>query len=143
MDPAGNILFYITTQSINEMLQFKPTQPLVSLSMKQLLDQASNFSSAKVYRVAKLFMPPDCYSRFTIPYHHAWFTEEGKLLIDMISYILGFGTSEIVDETVFALMSIFTPGQPPAVKYDYATFIANKIHEKFMNLERERVFKYT
>ena len=65
------------------------------------------------------------------------------MLIDMISYILGFKTSEIVDETVFALMSMFTPRQPPAVKYDYATFIANKIHEQLLNLERERVFKYT
>ena len=65
------------------------------------------------------------------------------MIIDMISYILGFRTSEIVDETVFALMSMFAPGQPPVVKYDYATFIANKIHEQFMDLERERVFKYT
>ena len=63
------------------------------------------------------------------------------MLIDMISYILGFRTSEIVDNTIFALMSIFTPGQPPAVHYDYATFIADKIHEQFMSLERERVFK--
>ena len=61
----------------------------------------------------------------------------------MISYILGFITSEIVDETAFALMSMFALGQPPTVKYDYATFIANKIHEQFMNLDRERVFKYT
>jgi len=34
MNPSGNVLFYITPQSINEMLQFKPTQPLVPLSMK-------------------------------------------------------------------------------------------------------------
>lgn len=61
----------------------------------------------------------------------------------MISYILGFRTSEIVDETVMALVSMFAPRHPPAVKYDYATYIANKIHEQFMNLERERVFKYT
>lgn len=61
----------------------------------------------------------------------------------MISYVLGFKTNEHVDETVLALMSIFTLGQPLFVKYDYATFIANKIHEKFMSLDRERVFKYT
>jgi len=48
MDPSGNVLFYITPQSINEMLQFNPTQPLVPLSMKQLLDQASKLSSAEI-----------------------------------------------------------------------------------------------
>lgn len=121
LDPAGNVLFYITPQSIKEMMQFNPTQPLVPLSLRQLLDQASKLSSAEVERISKLFMPPECYSRFTIPYHHAWFTEDGKILIDMISYILGFRTSEIVDETIFALMSMLTPGQPPAIKYDYAT----------------------
>lgn len=61
----------------------------------------------------------------------------------MISYILGFKTSENIDETVVVLMSIFTPRQPRAVKYDYAAFIENKIHEQFMKLDRERVFKYT
>jgi len=61
----------------------------------------------------------------------------------MISYIVGFKTSEIVDETIFALISMFSLGQPTAVKHDYATYIANKIHEQFMNLDRQRVFKYT
>ena len=126
---SGTVLFHITPESINEMLHFKPTQPLVPLSMKHLLDQASKLSSVEVDRIAKMFMPPDCYSRYKIPYHHAWFDEPGKLLIDMISYILGFRTSEIVDEVVITLMSMFAPGQPAAVKYDYATFIANKIHE--------------
>ena len=76
-------------------------------------------------------------------YVHAWFTEAGRFIIDMISYILGFKTSEHVDETALVLLSIFTLGQPPAVKYDYATFIADKIYEQFMSMDRERVFKYT
>ena len=142
MGPSGGVLFHITPQSINEMLQFKPTQPLFPLTMKHLLDLASKLSSEEVTRIAKTFMPPKFFSA-SPPYHHAWFDETGRLIIDIISYILGFRTSEIVDETVPALMSMFSLGQPPAVKYDYATFIANKIHEQFMNLEREGVFKYT
>ena len=88
-------------------------------------------------------MQPDCQPRQPPPYLHVWFNETGRLLVDMISCILGFNTSEYVDETVLVLLSMFAPGQPPAVQYDYATFIADKIHEQFMNLERERVFKYT
>ena len=61
----------------------------------------------------------------------------------MISSILGFKTSEFFDETILVILSMFTPRQPPAVKYDYASFIANKINEQFINLEREGVFKYT
>jgi len=74
---------------------------------------------------------------------HSWFTETGRLILDMISFILGFKTSEYVDETILVTLSMFTTGQPPVVKFDYATFIANKIHAQFMNLEREGVFKYT
>lgn len=81
-------------------------------------------------------MSQECFARYTLPYHHAWFDEPGRPIIDMISYILGFRTSEVVDETVFAIMFMFSPGKPPTVKYDYATYIANKIHEQFMNLER-------
>jgi len=142
MGPSGNVLFYITSQSINEILQFKPTQPLVPLTMKHLLDLTLKLSSKEVTRIAKTFMPSKFFSA-SPPYHHAWFDETSRLLIDMISYILGFRTSEIVDENVIALVSMFALGQPPAVKYDYPTYIANKIHEQFMNLERERVFKYT
>ena len=61
----------------------------------------------------------------------------------MISYVLGFRTSEYVHETILAMTSIFIPGEPPAIKFDFATFISNKIHEKFMSLNREGVFKYT
>ena len=61
----------------------------------------------------------------------------------MIACILGFTTSEYVDELTLAYMTTFTPGQPPACKYDYAAFIADKMHEQFMRLENERVFKYS
>lgn len=40
MSPLGDVLFYITPKSINEMLQFKPTQPLVPPTMRHLLEQA-------------------------------------------------------------------------------------------------------
>jgi len=87
-------------------------------------------------------MPPKFFSA-SPAYHCAWFDETSRIIIDMISYILGFRTSEIVVETVMDLLSMFALGHPPTFKYDYATYIANKIHEQFMNLERERVFKYT
>jgi len=61
----------------------------------------------------------------------------------MIPLTLGFNSSEYVEDITLVLLSIFTIGQPPIVKYDYATFIANKIHDQFLNLDREGIFKYT
>jgi len=56
-------------------------------------------------------------------------TNTGKIIVDMISVVMGFNTSEYVDELTLVMMSIFTPGQPPAIKYNYASYIAEKIHD--------------
>jgi len=142
ISPSQTVLFYITVESINEMLQFHPVKPLAPLSMGFLLEQGSQLSNAKIARIAKLFMKPECPPQGPPPYLYVSFNETGRILLDMISMILGFRSNEFVDEMVLVLLSAFTPGQPPAIKYDYASFIANKIHGQFMNLEREGVFKY-
>lgn len=59
MAPSGSVLFYITPQSINEMLNFKPTQPLAPLTMKFLLDQGAKLPSSEITRIAQLFMKPN------------------------------------------------------------------------------------
>ena len=60
----------------------------------------------------------------------------------MLSCILGYTSDEHVDEVIMAFISIFTPGKPPAIMYDYAQFIADRMHEQFTRLPTERVFKY-
>jgi len=141
--PLGSLLFHVTPQAINQMLEFQTAKPLTPLSMQLLLDQGVNLSSSHITRIAQLFIQPDCQPQQPPPYLHVWFNDIGKVLVNMISYILGYNTSEYVDETILVMLSMFAPGRPPVVQYDYATFIAEKIHEQFMNLERERVFKYT
>jgi len=56
-------------------------------------------------------------------------SERGKRIITMISCVLGCSTNEYVDELVLAFMSIYTRGQPPVVVYNYAEFIAERMHE--------------
>lgn len=76
-------------------------------------------------------------------YGSVFFTDMGKLIVDMITAVMGFNTSEYVDELTLISMYIFNPGQTPTIMYDYASFITNKIHDQFIRLENERVFKYT
>lgn len=111
--------------------------------MKHLLDQGSKLSSVEIGQISKLFMSPNSQPKDSPPFHHVYFNEVGRTVIDIISYVLGFRTSEYVDETILALMSIFIPGHPPSIKFDFATFISKKTHEQFMSLNREGVFKYT
>jgi len=111
--------------------------------MGHLVDEGSKLSTVEIDQIAKLFMRPDLQPRESPPFCHVWFNEAGKFIIDMISYVLGFKTSEYVDETILVLMSMFILGHLPAIKFDFATFISNKIHDKFIKLDREGVFKYT
>jgi len=143
LSPSGSVLFHITPKAMNQILQFQSAKPLAPLSMQLLVDQGAKLSSSQITRISQLFMQPDSQPQQPPPFLHVWFNDIGKVLVNMISYILGYNTSEYVDETILVMLSMFAPGKPLAVQYDYATFIADKIHEQFMNLERERVFKYT
>ena len=108
--PSGSILFHITSDSINQMLNFKQTQLLVPFSMKYLLDEGSKLSSSEIARIAKTFVRADRQPKEPPPFLYVNFNEVGKLLVDMISYILGFKTSEHIDETVLVLLSAYSPG---------------------------------
>jgi len=77
------------------------------------------------------------------PYMSAFFSGLRKDMTSMISCILGFSTNEYLVEIIFSYMSIFTPRQPLAIKFDYAKFISEKMHGQFLRLENERVFKYS
>lgn len=125
------------------MLNFKQNQLLFPFSMKNLLEEASWLPSPKIEKIAKTFMKAYCQPKEPPPFLYSHFNEVGKFLVDMISYVLGFKTSEHVDETVLVLLSSFNQGQPPVVKYNYARFIANKIHDQLIKLDREGVFKYS
>lgn len=70
------------------------------------------------------------------------FSDLGRYIIEMISSVLGQTTTEFVDEIIVAFMSIYSPGQPPMIMFDYAKFIANNLHDQFMRMDNERVFKH-
>ena len=111
--------------------------------MNYLLDTGAKLSTADIQKIAKTFMRADCQPTGPPPFLQVHFTDVGQLLIDMISYVLGYKTSEHVDETVLVLLAVYSPGQPPAYKYNFAKFIANKIHEQLYKLDREGIFKYS
>lgn len=139
---SGSILFYTTPDSINHMLNFKKTETLLPFSINNLLQEASWFPGTKIEMVAETFMREDCQQEPPpFPYDH--FNEVGKLLVDMISYVLGFTSTELVDETVLVILSSFSQGQPPTVKYNYARFISDKIHDQLTRLDRQGIFKYS
>lgn len=75
------------------------------------------------------------------PYVATIFSSWGTNIVDMISSILGYTISEYINEIILAFMSIYTPGHPLSIIYDYSQFIAERMHEQFLRMSNERVFK--
>lgn len=143
MSPNQTIIFIITIDSINEMLQFHSNLDLTPISLGDFLKKLSKLSQYELRCLCQTFVDKEHQPKNTLPYLSIFFTDIGKTIVDMIVEIMGFNTSEYVDELALVLISIFTPSQPPIVKYNYAAFIAEKIHDQFKRLENEKVFKYS
>ena len=125
------------------MLHFDQTELLFPFSMNYLLDAAAKMTSEEIQNVTRTFMKPECQPARPPPYMDVSFTETGRLLLDMISYVLGYRTSEHVEGKMLVLLSVYSPGQPPARKFNFAKFIANKIHDQLSKVDRQGVFKYS
>ena len=108
----------------------------------ELIKQGAKLTDAQISKINQLFIDSPNQTMRTPPISHVYLNELGKDLADMISPILGSQSIEFIEETVLVIMAMFSPGKPP-ICYDYATYISDKIHEQLMDLERERVFRYT
>lgn len=141
--PDQQVLFTITAESINQMLQVQPSPNETPLSIEGLLDLYTKLYLPTTAQIFQNFIIEECHTPTeSPPYVATIFSEKGRQIITMLSYILGYASNEHVDEVVLAFLSIFCPGKPLATMYNYAQFIADRMHEQFIRLLNERVFKY-
>jgi len=126
------------------MLQVQPSPHETPLSIGGLLDLYTKLDLPRITQIFQTFIIEECHTPTeSPPYGATIFSERGKQIITMLSCILGYTTDEHVDEVVLAFLSIFSPGKLPAVIYNYAQLIADRMHEQFIGLPTERVFKYS
>jgi len=93
------------------MLQLQPGENLTPLTIADLLDRFSKISSSRSTQILQTFIKEEKYMpKEPPPYMPSFFSDLGKDITSMISCILGFTTSEYIDDIIFADMSIFTPG---------------------------------
>ena len=92
------------------MLQFHPSQALTPISIGNLLEKSTKLSQAKPNHFCQTFILQKCQPKESPPYLSIFFTDIGKIIVDMIAVVMGFNTNEYVGELTLVLMSIFTPG---------------------------------
>ena len=126
------------------MLQLQLGPNLTPLSIGDLLDLYPKLSSAKLAQLLQTFIREENHiAKDPPPYVATIFSPWGWNIVAMISCVLGYSTSQCIDEIILAFMAIYTLGQPPATIYDFATFIANIMHEQFTRMGNEMVFNYS
>ena len=138
MTPDHSIFFTITAKSINEMLQLQPSQRLTPLSIGDLFNRFPTLTSIKLKlaRLFQTFIKEEQYiPKDPPPYMWTIFSDLDRDIIEMMFSVLGQTISEFVDEIIIAFMSIYSPGQPPTIMFDYSKFIVDTMHDQFMRMD--------
>lgn len=126
------------------MPQIQASQNETPLSIEGLLELYTKLDIPKKPQIIQTFIIKESHTPTdSPPYAATIFSKRGRQIITMLSCILGYTIDEHVDEVVLTFLSIFFLGKPPTIIYNYAQFIADRIHEQFIRLPNERVFKYS
>jgi len=67
------------------------------------------------------------------------FPEATRHIISMLSYLLGYENDQSFDESILGFFSIFSKEYQLAFMYNYNHFLADNIHENFMNFPTQGV----
>jgi len=119
--PDQQVLFTINAESINQMLQVRPSPNETPLSIGYLLDLYTKLGLLGIAQIFKTFIIEECHTPTdSPPYASTISSERGRQIITMLSCILGYTTNEHVDKVVLAFLSIFSPRKHPAIIYNYA-----------------------
>jgi hypothetical protein len=71
------------------------------------------------------------------------FSTKGNQVISSLCALLGYYSDQWVDEPIMGFLSIFTTDENPTTQFDFNTFLADNIHEQFVNFSSEDMFRYS
>ena len=114
------------------------------MSIEALTQLYLGIDFPKRFKIFQTFMP--CYidiPKVNPPYSTSKFPEGSRHVISMLSFILCYFTDEFTNESILGFLSTLSPGQPPAMIFDYARFIADSIHKNLTKLPTEGLFRYS
>jgi hypothetical protein len=95
-------------------------------------------------QIFELFLPRSAQLPTTNPpYPSSMFSTKGNQVIKSLCALLGYYSDQWVDEPILGFFFIFSTDEKPTTQFDFSTFLANKIHEQFVNFTTEGMFWYS
>jgi hypothetical protein len=140
----GNVLFFITPEDIDQMLQITHPESMTPFNVEVLTELYQKMTFPQRAQIFELFSPPSSPIPTTNPpYPSSIFSIKGNQIISAVCALLGYFSDQWVDEPIMGFLSIFSNDEKPTTQFDYSTFLAGNIYEQFMNFTTEGVFKYS
>jgi hypothetical protein len=141
---SGDILFFITPEDIDQMMQIPHADPVSPFDLEILTELYQKMTFLQRAQIFELFLPTSAqFPSTNPPYPSSIFSTKGNQIISSLCALLGYYSDLWVDEPILVFLSIFSTDEKPTTQFDFSTFLANNIHEKFMNFGMEGMFRYS
>jgi hypothetical protein len=141
---SGDVLFFITPKDINQMMQVTRAESASSFSLEILTELYLKITVPQRAQIFEIFLPTSAPLSSTNPsYPSSMFSTKGNQIISSLCALLGYYSDQWVDEPILGFLSIFSNDEQLTTQFDYNTFLANNIHEQFVNFTTEGMFRYS
>jgi hypothetical protein len=141
---SGDVLFFITPEDIDQMMQITHTESASPFNLEILTELYQKMTFPQRAQIFELFLPTSAPLPSTNPpYPSSMFSTKGNQIISSLCALLGYYSDQWVDEPILGFLSIFSNDEQPTMQFDYNTFLANNIHEQFVNFATEGMFRYS
>jgi hypothetical protein len=137
-------LFLITPESIDQMMQIPRADFASPFNLEILTELYQKMTFPQRTQIFKIFLPPSAqFPSTNPPYPSSMFSTKGNQVISSLCALLGYFSDQWVDEPILGFLSIFSTDENPTTQFDFSTFLADNIHEQFMNFSTEGMFRYS
>jgi hypothetical protein len=141
---SREILFLITPKSIDQMMQIPRADSASSFNLEILTELYQKMTFPQRAQIFKLFLPPSTqFPSTNPPYPSSMFSTKGNQVISSLCALLGYYSDQWVDEPILGFLSIFSTDEKTTTQFDFGTFLADNIHEQFVNFDTEGMFRYS
>jgi hypothetical protein len=141
---SGDVLFFITPEDIDQMMQITRAESASPFNLEILTELYQKMTFPQRAQIFELFLPTSAPLPSTNPpYPSSMFSTKGNQIISSLCALLGYYSDQWVDEPILGFLSIFSNDEQPTTQFDYNTFLANNIHEQFVNFATEGMFRYS
>jgi hypothetical protein len=141
---SGEILFLIMPESIDQMMQIPQADSTSPFNLEILTELYQKMTFPQRAQIFEIFLPPSAQFTSTNPlYPSSMFSTKQNQIISSLCALLGYYSDQWVDEPILEFLSIFSIDEKPTTQFDFNMFLANNIHEQFVNFSTEGMFRYS